>query len=129
MIKPLYGIAEAGVHWFTTYHGHHIRELNMATSTYDPCLLVTTRSHNDFGMVGMQTDDTLILATPKFSILEMKKLEEAGFRSKPKTSLSRDAPLEFNGCTVTMTGSEIALTQKGQGTKIESIDTKAENKQ
>ncbi|KAF1935534.1 hypothetical protein EJ02DRAFT_123662 [Clathrospora elynae] len=23
VIKPLYGIAEAGVHWWTTYHGHH----------------------------------------------------------------------------------------------------------
>ena len=22
--KPLYGIAESGLHWFTTYHRHHI---------------------------------------------------------------------------------------------------------
>ncbi|KAF7566074.1 hypothetical protein PtrM4_143940 [Pyrenophora tritici-repentis] len=35
VIKPLYGIAEAGVHWWTTYHGHHCKELDMATSTYD----------------------------------------------------------------------------------------------
>jgi len=77
----------------------------------------------------MQTDDTLMLATPQFSALEIQNLEEAGFRSKPKTTLSRDAPLEFNGCTLTMTGSEITLTQKGQGAKIESIDTNAKDKQ
>ena len=97
MIKPLYGIAEAGVHWFTTYQGHHIRELDMSTSTYDPCLLITNGANEDFGIVGMQTDDTLMIATPKFSALETQKLEEATFRSKPKTTLSPDTTLEFNG--------------------------------
>ncbi|EDU46200.1 conserved hypothetical protein [Pyrenophora tritici-repentis Pt-1C-BFP] len=39
VIKPLYGIAEAGVHWFATYQGHHCKELDMATSTVPtyPC--------------------------------------------------------------------------------------------
>ncbi|KAF1970758.1 hypothetical protein BU23DRAFT_581893 [Bimuria novae-zelandiae CBS 107.79] len=33
VIKPLYGIAEAGVYWWITYHGHHRKELDMSIST------------------------------------------------------------------------------------------------
>jgi hypothetical protein len=38
-MKPLYGISEAGNHWFSTYHKLHTDSLGMKTSTYDPCLL------------------------------------------------------------------------------------------
>jgi transposase InsO family protein len=126
VIKPLYGIAEAGVHWFTTYQGHHLHELGMATSTYDPCLLITNgSSHESFGIVGMQTDDTLILSTPAFSAMEQEKLEQAAFRSKPKTTLSKDTQLEFNGCTLSTKGiHELVLTQKNQGSKLAVIDVK-----
>ncbi|KAM4065230.1 Dimer-Tnp-hAT domain containing protein [Hirsutella rhossiliensis] len=41
VIKPLYGIAEAGVHWFRTYQQHHLEKLDMSTSTYDSCLLIS----------------------------------------------------------------------------------------
>ena len=98
-----------------------MRELDMFTSTYDPCLLITNGSNEDFGIVGMQTEDTLIIATSKFSALETQKLEEASFRSKPKTSISSSTPLESKGCTLKMKGSELILTQKGQWTKIEPV--------
>ncbi|KAF1934617.1 hypothetical protein EJ02DRAFT_490487 [Clathrospora elynae] len=52
VIKPLYGIAEAGVYWFATYQGHHCKELDMATLTYDPCLLITNKGPETFGMKG-----------------------------------------------------------------------------
>jgi len=42
VIKPLYGIAEAGTHWWATYHSHHLKKLQMVTSTYDPCLLISS---------------------------------------------------------------------------------------
>ncbi|TAQ87858.1 hypothetical protein B7494_g3834 [Chlorociboria aeruginascens] len=41
VIKPLYGVPEAGNHWFKTYYQHHVDELQMTQSTYDPCLLYT----------------------------------------------------------------------------------------
>lgn len=41
VIRPLYGIPEAGTHWFGTYHKHHREKLFMETSTFDPCLLIT----------------------------------------------------------------------------------------
>jgi hypothetical protein len=36
VVRPLYGIPEAGNHWFRTYHSHHIEHLGMNQSTYDP---------------------------------------------------------------------------------------------
>jgi hypothetical protein len=63
VVKPLYGIAEAGVHWWNTYHKHHREKLHMQTSTFDPCLLISTGGKDDFAIVGMQTDDTLLLTT------------------------------------------------------------------
>jgi hypothetical protein len=138
VIKPLYGIAEAGVHWWTTYHGHHRTELDMSTSTYDPCLLVTNGNADAFGLVGMQTDDTLMLGTAAFSSLEEKKLEEAQFRSKPKTVLTPDVQLDFNGCTLTTENGDVLtmengevilnLKQKGQGRKIKLVDIKAHDR-
>jgi len=71
--KPLYGIPEAGNHWWATYHKHHIERLGMEASTYDPCLLITKTENKDtdmFGIIGIQTDDTLGLSTEKFVNLE-----------------------------------------------------------
>ena len=52
VIKPLYGIAEAGTHWWATYSRHHREKLSMITSTYDPCFLIST-TEDKFGIVGM----------------------------------------------------------------------------
>jgi hypothetical protein len=69
----------------------------MATSTYDPCLLVTTIK-NRFNIVEMQTDDTIILADEYFSILKKNELLNAKFITKPKKKLTPDSPLIFNEC-------------------------------
>jgi hypothetical protein len=42
----------------------------MTTSTYDPCLLITNGGPETFGMVGLQTDDTLTIGTSAFSNAE-----------------------------------------------------------
>ncbi|KAI1001546.1 hypothetical protein K3495_g6656 [Podosphaera aphanis] len=54
IFKPLYGIAEAGTHWYATYHAHHLNNLNMETSTYDPCFLVTKKPKD-----GLETGNTV----------------------------------------------------------------------
>ncbi|KHJ36427.1 hypothetical protein EV44_g3709 [Erysiphe necator] len=123
VLKPLYGIPEAGTHWWVTYMNHHKKELGMQSSTYDPCLLIT--EGDILGLVGMQTDDTLILGDNLFSELEERKLQ---FTAKPKQKLTRDKPLIFNGCILTLNDDfSIHMTQKNQGKKIdlvEDIDSK-----
>jgi hypothetical protein len=48
----------------------------MATLTYDLCLLITT-TKDAFRMVGIQTNDTLILASDEFSQKEDSELTQA----------------------------------------------------
>jgi hypothetical protein len=70
VVKPLYRIAEAGAHWWLTYFKHYCEKLTMEISTYNPCLLITLISSECFGIVGMQTDDTLGLSDDAFAIKE-----------------------------------------------------------
>jgi hypothetical protein len=46
----------------------------MSTSTYDPCRLIANGDKDNFGLVGMQTDDTLILGTATFATNEEKEI-------------------------------------------------------
>ena len=127
VLKPLYGIAEAGTHWWATYFKHHKERLTMNTSTYDPCLLITTRADN-FGIVGMQTDDTLTLCNDKFSIVEENELMKARFAAKPKQKLDPNSQMIFNGCTLTREGDAVILRQKEQAKKIKLITDSPDSK-
>ena len=94
VLKPLYGVPEAGNHWFKTYHAHHIQQLSMEQSTYDLCLLY---SNAPFGIVGLQTDDTLFLANKDFAIVEQEELDKAKFMAKEREELTVNTPIKFNG--------------------------------
>jgi hypothetical protein len=126
--KPLYGIPKAGTHWWATYHKHHKEKLAIATSTYDPCLLITT-TDKAFGVVGMQTDDTLILGSKEFDALEEDELTKAKFSAKPKELLSENNPLIFNGCILTQKEGDVAveIQQKEQGKKLKPINFKSKD--
>ena len=92
----------------------------MTMSTYDPCFLISTT--DKYGVVGMQTDDTIILADEQFAALEEDELTKAELLAKPKEKLTPDLPLVFNGCVLTQTDRTISLRQKEQGKKIKLID-------
>ena len=116
--KPLYGIPEAGTHWWATYYKHHKEKLSMVTSTYDPCLLISTNKYA-FGVVGMQTDDTLFLASPEFAALEDSELQKAQLTAKPRDQLTTEVKLMFNGCILSMDSNDtLHIVQKDQGKKL-----------
>ena len=52
ILKPLYRVPEAGMHWFNIYHRYYIEKLEMAMLTYDLCLLITM-TKDAFRMVGI----------------------------------------------------------------------------
>ncbi|EFQ85084.1 hypothetical protein PTT_20063 [Pyrenophora teres f. teres 0-1] len=128
VVKPLYGIAEAGAYWWSIYFKHHTTTLNIETSTYDPCLLISkatdARTTTGFSIVSMQTNDTLGLLDNTFANREDKELR---FKAKDKQYLTDTEPIEFNGCTVRLSSdSVITLRQKKQGKKLESaVDMKS----
>jgi hypothetical protein len=128
--KLLYKILEAGTHWWATYHKHHREKLAMATFTYDPCLLIIT-TKAAFSVVGIQTDDTLILGSKEFDTIENDELTKAKFSAKPKELLSLKTPLIFNGCILTQKEGDVAvkLRQKKQGKKLKTVNSKAKDYQ
>ncbi len=83
VVKPLYGVPEAGNHWFATYHNYHINDLSMTESTYDPCLLYRCEP---YGIVGLQTDDTLMLANNTFAAIEEEAIKTAKLMTKQRAS-------------------------------------------
>jgi hypothetical protein len=83
----------------------------MVTLTYDLCLLIT--SDGFFGVIGMQTDDTLMICSPEFSAKEEEKIQKAAFRAKFKARLAKSSPMEFNEARLTLEGDQLYLRQKG----------------
>jgi hypothetical protein len=66
----------------------------MKESTYDPCLLYTNK--NGFGVVSLQTDDTLFLADKSFAEAEEPELNKANFLAKARKQLTSTTPIKFN---------------------------------
>jgi hypothetical protein len=122
IVKPLYGIPEAGNHWFNTYHSHHTKNLAMDQSTYDPCLLVTHTK--GFGVVGLQTDDTLFIADTEFAAAEQAELQKAKFLAKEREILAQGAPIKFNGAVVTQDKGYVTLNQSQLCKSLSAVTTK-----
>jgi len=86
----------------------------MEQSTYDPCLLHYSKD-SQFGIVGLQTDDTLFLANTSFADAEESKLRKAQFSAKECTVLTTTTPLKFNGSLIELhDDGSISLTQERQ---------------
>src|SRR5437667_11776931 len=73
VIMPLYSILEAGNSWFAMYYKHHFNKLLMETLSFDPCLMLTKANKDSFVIVGIQTNNTLILGD--YSFLEQENRE------------------------------------------------------
>ena len=65
----------------------------MKESTYDPCFLY---SSGLFGDVGMQMDDTLILADNDFAEKEKSAIQIAKIMTKDREHLTSSHLLKFN---------------------------------
>jgi hypothetical protein len=84
-------------------------------------------SDDPFGITGMQTDDTLIICSPKFSP-KKKKIQKAAFRAKPKARLAKSSPMEFNGARLTLESDQLYLRQKNQSKKLKLVNAQAEDR-
>ena len=92
------------------YHGHHIDKLGMTESTYDPCLLYKSEP---LGIIGLQTDDTLMLAEDPFAVIEEVTIKMANIMTKERTYLTPKTPIKFNGTLIQLALSgDIILSQE-----------------
>lgn len=67
----------------------------MEQSTYDPCLSKTIGLDN-FSIIYIKTDDTLLLADIKFAEQENFSLLEGGFLAKPHTPIESGPTISLN---------------------------------
>ena len=94
----------------------------MEQSTYDLCLLF---SNKPFGVVGLQTDDTLFVGDSDFAIQEQVQLQKAQFLAKEREQLSSTKDLKFNGGIIHQDGDTLTLTQERQCNNLKLISNKA----
>ena len=124
--RPLYGIPEAGVHWFSTYHRHHTKNLAMTPAAYDPCLLYSPGAMNEHksgprGITCLQTDDTANAGNEAFVKLEERASRR--FQCKPKEILAPGNPIRFNGATVTcQANGTIRVHQDEQISRVRKVN-------
>jgi hypothetical protein len=98
----------------------------MEESTYDPCLLHTNT--NGFGIVGLQTDDTLFLADDTFATSEDLNLKKANFSAKEREKLTLTTPIKFNGGQIELKNDgSILLTQERQCKNLKLVTLKPIN--
>jgi hypothetical protein len=98
----------------------------MKESTYDSCLLYT--NENGFGVVGLQTDDTLVLANKSFAEAEESELNKANFLVKDREQLTFTTPIKFNSGQIKLKNdSLICLTQERQCQHLRLVALKAIN--
>jgi hypothetical protein len=67
-------------------------------------------SNKPFGIVGLQTDNTLFLADKTFADTEENKLHKAKFMAKERERLTAVTPLKFNGAIIQLVSDGITLT-------------------
>jgi hypothetical protein len=71
-------------------------------------------SNHSFGIVGLQTNDTLFVRDNDFAEVEYLKLQEANFLAKERERLITDYNLKFNGGIIRTDSTGITLTQERQ---------------
>jgi hypothetical protein len=93
----------------------------MTKSTYDPCLLFINQSV--FGLIEMQTDDTLMLRDDRFAELEESELKKAKLMFKRREMLITLISIKFNDEMIIIDSSDtLFLNQLKQFDQIRLIN-------
>jgi hypothetical protein len=80
----------------------------MTTFIFNPCFLITTIG-TLFKIVGMQTNNIIILGDDQFSTLKENELVKANLIIKLKEKLNLITLLLFNRCILSLNKDSIAL--------------------
>ena len=96
----------------------------MEMSSYDACLLITKNGSVNFGITGLQTDDTLNVGMEAFMRKEKSEIIEAKFKAKTQTILGTGASRGFNHYCIIIEAEFIMVIQKNQAEKLIFVDIK-----
>jgi hypothetical protein len=90
------------------YNKYYKKKLLIDTFTYNPYLLIII-TNSAFGVVGIQTNDIIILGDKYFSAREKYELIYTNYTTKPKKKLLAVTLLLFNSCVLSLDGTNINL--------------------
>ena len=94
----------------------------MNQSTYNPCLLYTASSNKSgFRIIGIQTDNTLILYNNTFATNKANELKRAQFLSKEREQLTQSNPVKFNSSNIKLEYDSIVLIQERQYKNLQLV--------
>ena len=82
VIKLLYGLAKTQNYWFTTYLDHHKEKLGIEMSPHDSYFLITKGGGENFGIPGLQMDNTFNIGMEAFMNKEEIEIMKAEFKAK-----------------------------------------------
>lgn len=111
IFKVLYRVFEARNHWFISYHFYHYGKLLMTNWIYDICLLYIGNISSGFGIVGLQTDNTLFLSNKIFAIKKKEQLHKTNLLAKKREKLGNKI-IKFNNGYFIHKSNIIHLIQK-----------------
>lgn len=95
-LKPLYGIPEAGLHWYLTYCAHHKEKHCMTQRKINPCVFFKPDSPNSVPTtIMLRIDDSLGCGSNAFLTLEDREIRQ--FLSEPREIFNSGKTIRFNG--------------------------------
>lgn len=106
LLKPLYGLSEAGDYWSSTLTSFHMHRLRMFQATGDFALFFRHICHRLVGLSATFVDDLLEAGTDQYK----QEMAEA-IREEFEISPPQSTPLTYAGTTVT--SSPYTLSQSG----------------
>ena len=124
VVKPLFNLAEAGNYWFAIYLDYHKKKLGREILLYDIYLFITKDGGENFGIVGLQTDNIFNVGMEAFIKNEEIEIMETKFKAKTRTIFETSASEDFNGCRMTIKAEFIMIIQKNQVEKLIFINIK-----
>lgn len=109
IVKPVYGLKEAGAYWFAKYFYAWLTMVLMLATSLDVCLLYRRPGKHLEGVVAVQVDDTLMAGCEAFNQAEekMHKLFDMGDTQE----LQRGQALKFSGCEIRDGGDSTTVSQ------------------
>lgn len=123
VVKPLYGIVEACLHWYITDLFHHINNMGIPRSKSDPCLLIKITNRKLNGAIALQVDDSLGFGGDEFLRQEEAALTEFIFKHR---ALITDEWIYFNGIREKKVKVTICMNQQH---KVETLGTATNQKE
>ena len=119
IIFSFYEIVESGIYWFQTYYKHHMKKLRIISFTFDICLLF---NDNIIIIVGLQTDDFLIVDIIEFINMKSRKLYVVDLMIKSCERLTSKQSLNFNDFIIIFDKEDnIIINQTKQAKKIQLL--------